>query len=135
MNSVVAPVTESVREVTEEVREALAVPKVPAPTSTAQIIMSASFMAVSALIFIWVCIGLLRRREWSRRVFAIICWITFTAYIGIIIGIMIMPGQPIKWWTIFVFLPAVVYFGLAFLYLRRKDIKGWFLQTTPKTIG
>lgn len=127
MNSVAAPVTESVREVTEGVREA--VPVVPAPTTRVQKIMSASVMVVFTLIFLLVCIGLLRRREWARRVFTIFSWMTFAVYAGIFIGIFIMPGRPIKWWTIFVFLPAVVYFGLAFLYLRRKDIKSWFLRT------
>jgi len=126
MNSVVAPVTESVREVTEGVREA--VPVVPTPTTRAQKIMSAFVMVAFTLIFLLVCIGLLRRREWARRVFTIFSWMAFAVFAGAVIGIFIMPGNPIKAWTLFVFLPAVVYFGLAFLYLRRKDIKAWFLQ-------
>jgi|GEM_PF-4211825 len=131
MNSVVEPVTEGFREVTEDIIKET-VPVVPAPTTTGQKIMSATVLAVFALIFLWVCIGMLRRRKLARWVFIIFCWMTFAAYIGIFIGIFIMPGRPIKWWTIFVFIPAVVYFGLAFLYLRRKDIKGWFVQATPK---
>lgn len=135
MNSVVAPVvTEGVREKSQELfREAL--PKVPPPTTRGQKIMSATVMVVFALIFLWISIGLLRRRKLARWVFMIFCWMTFAAYIGILIGVFIMPGRPIEWWTILVFLPAVIYCGLAFLHLHRKDIKSWFLQTIPKRTG
>lgn len=134
MNSVVAPVTEGVREKSEEIfREAL--PTVPPPTTRSQKIMSTLVMVLFALIFLWISVGLLRRRKLARWVFMIFCWMTFAAYLGILIGVFIMPGRPIEWWTTLVFLPAVIYFGFTFLYLRRKNIKSWFLQTLPKRIG
>jgi hypothetical protein len=129
MNSVVTPVTEGVGEPVKDLMKEAA-PEVPVPTTRPQKIMSTTVLVVFVIVFTSVCIGLLRRKEWARRAFTIMSWMMFAVYAGVLIGIFIMPGRPIKWWTLFLFLPAVVYFGWAFLYLRRKEIKGWFLRKT-----
>ncbi|MBN1846482.1 MAG: hypothetical protein JW810_12405 [Sedimentisphaerales bacterium] len=125
LNAIVPPVP-----VSEEMREVL--PQVAAKITRTQKILSAFVAAAFALVFLITCIGLLKRRESARRILLVYSWIAFAVFAGTVVGIVIMPDSSIKAWTLVVFLPVVIYFTLAILYLYKRDIRGWFKHRTPR---
>ena len=122
--AILAALNAFVPHVEKGVRQAL--PQVPVPLSKPAMVGSALVVGLLALVVLADMIGLLLRREWARRLFCIAAWFVFAMFLGMIVGLAIMPDSSIQAWTVLVVVPPVAFFALSLRLLHKPEVRRTF---------